>query len=455
MSERTSNVQQSNSGSSTRHTPTGGIDGTQLSEQEATLEQLTEELNERVAENSSVPFSAISGFSMETVMTDENGPTNEAPVKLQSSTVTVANMADYLSSSSLSISSHLGSDEHSFDTVTNKSKAVKLASVLFTRIKMPMSEHIEERDVHDFLPAKEAVRTFERLDRRGNGFVSRLDVKKFIIGVFKRRGTLTQILTDTSVALDQLQTFLWLLMAPTVELLMLLYLSGTETGDYWVIFPTALLGISYISAPAIQRTVDGIVLVFLRSPYDANDIIRVSSMPDVLLKVTEVHLLQTTFQLHLGGGRVVLDNSQLLLDVVTNITHGDNIWKKICFCVDLTFSNESFHLLDEAIRSLVQSDPAEFEEHVLLLANAPNGTELKVTLSLWVRLRHSGGGLTRTNSAMNRLMRHAVSTLCDIGVSFTTPDGTMTTHSGVINDKRSGGLFVQRQRTPMVLREDL
>jgi len=381
------------------------------------IEVLTDDLMSRVHEHNSVePAENI------------NLDLGECDTDVTESNINIGNLASYIRDTSISFSGFFTQNTDSKDCgeVTSMAVARKLGNMLFTRVKMPGAMHITERDLCDFVPPSNAAKIFVKLDRGCNGFVSRADMKYFCEQAFTGRRNLAAILEDSSVACTELMTFMWMLMAPTIELLLLLVIAGLDVGQYWVFFPTALLAASYVLAPSIQRIVDGIVLIFIRSPYETGDRIRVLSLPGLMLCVKEVHLLQTTCQDVLGGGRVVLDNSKVLQDVVTNITHGENVWKEIKFEVDMTFCDDSFGILNEQIKSLVASDPAEFDGQPCLLIR-PGSPGLKVVLSLWVSLTHSGANLGRTNQAFNRITRCMSKTLCQLGVTFTGPEGTVTT----------------------------
>jgi len=263
--------------------------------------------------------------------------------------------------------------------------------------------------------------------------VSKEDVKQFCLAAFIERKALAYALIDTTAAVEQLDTFLMYLMAPTVDLFTFIVLLGLDSGDYWAVFPSALLGLSFVFAPSIQRAMDCIQLVFVRAPYEGGDVVLISSMPGVLLRVVQVHLLHTTFQQELGGARVIKDNSSLVLENIQNVSQGEGVWKQINFIVDMTFSHEDTAVLNEKLAEYVAANSDDVTEISLLIKSPPADSDhnkLKLVLNLWVGLTHPGADLGRTTSAMSRLTAFTAACLVeDIGVWYSHFEGAMMAHS--------------------------
>ena len=240
-------------------------------------------------------------------------------------------------------------------------------------------------------------------------------------------------LIDTTAAVEQLDTFLMYLMTPTIDLFIFILLLGLDSGDYWAVFPSALLGLSFVFAPSIQRAMDCIQLVFVRAPYEGGDVVFISSMPGVMMRVVQVHLLHTTFQQVLGGARIIKDNSSLVLENIQNVSQGEGVWKQINFIVDMTFSHEDTAVLKEKLAEYVAANSDEVNDFTLLIKSPLADSEhnkLKLVLNLWVGLTHPGADLGRTTLAMSRMSAFTATCLVDdIGVWYSHCEGAMLAHS--------------------------
>eukprot|EP00656_Telonema_subtile_P004566 TRINITY_DN12089_c0_g2_i1.p2 TRINITY_DN12089_c0_g2~~TRINITY_DN12089_c0_g2_i1.p2 ORF type:complete len:130 (-),score=42.61 TRINITY_DN12089_c0_g2_i1:150-539(-) len=110
----------------------------------------------------------------------------------------------------------------------------------------------------------------------------------------------------------------------------------------------------------------------------------------------------------------------------------DRVWQEAAYLVDLGFSASNKASIESELNQMLQADPNEFTgQYSLRLQSLPKSSQLgfehalKLVLSCWVELSHSGDSPGRAQDAMARVTQVITQELCRVGVCYSAPEGAV------------------------------
>ena len=153
---------------------------------------------------------------------------------------------------------------------------------------------------------------------------------------------------------------------------------GVQTTSIIAVLGAASLAVGLALQGTLSNVAAGVMLLILR-PYRVGDVIEIGGVTGIVQKLD----LFTTQLTNSGSSRVVVPNSKVLGDVITNLSGQTNRRIEILFTVgydeDLTKAREVLHKTAEA-HYLVLKDPEIWTGVTGLLDSA-----VEITLWAWVR----------------------------------------------------------------------
>ncbi|PRW44384.1 Mechanosensitive ion channel 10 [Chlorella sorokiniana] len=298
----------------------------------------------------------------------------------------------------------------------NEQEARRVAYFMFHNIRASRKRHwIQQSDLEDFLPPKQAEEAFRYIDIDGNGRISAGEVRDSVLKIYQERAFLACTLRDTKSVIGKLERLLGAIIHVLFGFFYL-YIFGVDVTKAWLTFSSVILAFTFIFGNSIRTVFECVVWLFSVHPYDVGDTLVIGGENH---RVAEIALLNTTL-VRADGARIYRPNSRLNNESLFNLSRSTNKAESIKLSLDLSTPLEVVEMLRGAVDAHVKANSAEFtgssSVHVRAL-----GDPMKLAISVWYEFCHNGVDGGRISRARTGLYIVIASALSAAGVQFTLP----------------------------------
>nr|XP_043615854.1 mechanosensitive ion channel protein 9-like [Erigeron canadensis] len=250
---------------------------------------------------------------------------------------------------------------------------------IFMDVAKPGHEYITEDDLLRFMKKDEVKQVLARIGGESSETITSITNRSFINwveNVAEHHKGLVLSITDTKFAIKRLNKFVT---GITVVVLIIIWLIITKiaTTEVLLFISSQFLLAIFTFGASAKSTLEAIIFVFVKYPFDVGDRCIVDGVQVV---VEEVNLLTTVF-LKYDYEKIIYPNSELASKAISNFNRSPDMSDCVDFDLDVSTAKETISVLKAKIKGYIDRKPEFWHpEHTVRVKGIQDVNKIKMSL---------------------------------------------------------------------------